>query len=156
MAMCDATSTPVTLDEALDVIRKQGLEIQALKIANEKLYAVCKEQEKTLDEFERSYGCLNSKSDNSCNSWISKPYSELTVEDIETLIRCRDSNDESLCGQGCKFHFDMPWGGCCFKHAFFSNFFEYCQNLGIISDATGEWVVNKNNEGDLNDGKQNE
>ena len=69
-----------------------------------------------------------------------KRFDDLTLEEAESLIQCRDENGW-LCKKGCVFHFQMPWGGCCHKNAFLSKLFDHCNEKGLVTDETGEWEI---------------
>ncbi len=82
---------------------------------------------------------------------MKKRYDDLTIAEAEALIQCRDENGECLCRKGCKFHFQMSWGGCCAKNMFLSFLFDLCNEKGLLTDESGEWEIdlersNKNAE----------
>ena len=82
---------------------------------------------------------------------MKKKYNNLTIAEAEQLIKCRDENGENLCKKGCKFQFQMPWGGCCAKNMFLSFLFDLCNEKGLLTDESGEWEINLDLKG--GDGK---
>lgn len=65
---------------------------------------------------------------------MKKKYHDITIEEAESFIQCRDENGENLCTKGCKFRFQMPWGGCCAKNWFLSMLYDLCKEKGLISE----------------------
>ena len=78
---------------------------------------------------------------------MKKKYDDLTIAEAEQLIKCRDENGENLCNKGCKFHFQMPWGGCCAKNMFLGLLFDICKEKGLIIEESNVLEIDLDLEG---------
>ena len=68
---------------------------------------------------------------------MKKRYDDLTIAEIENLIKCKDKNGHWLCKRGCPFYYDLM----CFERGFFNHFWEYCTSKNLVSEEDNDFIV---------------
>ena len=75
---------------------------------------------------------------------MKKDFDDLTVAEIEKLIKCKDDNGEWLCHRGCSLNFD---GRFCHRNAFFNKLYDYLDEKNLITtNESGKTIVELESE----------